>query len=117
MDLDNESPEDWVQSIHDRIFYRTQGDAYLRGEFAFATYIVNCLPDWKVVITMDPDQASDMSFIHDGDRKIIHVGFNAEGIITRLDKYPRDHHGLLLACANEIIQMAKEWEESDSESG
>lgn len=113
MILEDESPEDWVQTFHDRIFYRTRGDTYLLGEFVFATYIVNELPDWKVVITMNPDRDLEMSHEHRVDRKIIHLDFDADGLIRRVSRYPRRDHPEIRAFADTIIQLA---EDSDSDS-
>jgi hypothetical protein len=79
--ITDEATDEWVSTNHDRVFYRSDGDEWNRGEYALAKFITDHIPGWTVVITMGPYRGHDIRHEVHPDDKLIHLDCYSAGMI------------------------------------
>jgi len=78
--IPNGNTTDWIATPHDRVYYRSTGDKFRRGEFTFAKWIADHIPEWTVIITAGPYRGYDIRHDIDPDRNLIHLDFYSPGM-------------------------------------
>ena len=109
-DVSNEDEGDWIRTDNDRIFYRSDGDRWNRGEYRMAEYLVNHIPGWTVLITMGPYRSYDFHYEIYPDQRLIHLDCYSSAMeISGLDiphrqKNPNvEHHSEILKDLRRMI--------------
>lgn len=98
------SPEDWVETDHDRVFYKSPADAWGRGEYLLAECIADYIPGWIVVITMGPYRSHDFSYNLYHDEQWIHLDCYSAGMAPNCIGLPYREQHPVVEHAESLIQ-------------
>ena len=80
MKILDESPSEWVETSHPRVFYRSEDDLWNRGEFALSCVIADHLPGWTVVVEMGPNRDTEFTFDILRHKQLIHLDCDVDGM-------------------------------------
>ena len=86
--ISEEDTDEWIATSHDRIFYRSGGDVWHRGEYALAKFVADHIPGWTVVITMGPYRGHDLHYEIHAEDQLIHLDCYPVGIVAYDPSFP-----------------------------
>jgi len=114
--ISDEDTEEWIATSHDRVFYRSEGDVWNRGEHALAKFVANHIPAWTVVITMGPYRRHDIRHeIHTEDQ-LIHLDcYSVAMMAYDADSQPRTRHPVVEYAESLIQDVAQLINDSDAD--
>lgn len=82
MAIPDETPEDWINTDNDQVFYRSQSDRWGRGEFVVGDFLADFFPDWTFLITMGPNRGYDIAYDLYRSEKIIRIDIYSAGLVS-----------------------------------
>jgi len=111
----DETTDEWIATSHDRVFYRSKGDKWNRGEHALAKFIADHIPGWTVVITMGPYRGHDIHYeVHSAG--VIHLDCYSVGMVACGPGFPqRAQHPVVEHAESIIHDIAQAIKESDAD--
>jgi hypothetical protein len=114
--ISEEDTDEWIATSHDRVFYRSGGDVWHRGEYALAKFVANHIPGWTVIITMGPYRGHDLHYeIHAKDQ-LIHLDCYSVGMVAYDPSFPpRTQHPVVEHAESLIHDIAQAIKESDAD--
>lgn len=80
--IPDETTEDWLATSHDRVFHRSEGDRWKRGEVELGAFLADHIPGWTVVITMGPYRGYDFRHTIHAQEKVIHLDCYSPAMIS-----------------------------------
>lgn len=101
--ITDEATDEWIATSHDRVFYRSKGDKWNRGEYALAKFIADHIPGWTVVITMGPDRRHDIHYEVHSDG-LIHLDCYSVGMVAYDPGFPPRTQHPVVEHAESILQ-------------
>lgn len=91
MTFNDESTSDWIETRHDRVFYRTREDKWDRGEFEIAEWLATNTPGWIVAIEMGEREESQVKWEFDFQESVLYLSFDNTGIGAYKTKSGNEH--------------------------
>jgi hypothetical protein len=113
--ISDEVTDDWIATGHDRVFYRSKGDQWNRGEYALAKFIADHIPGWSVVITMGPNRGHDILYaVHSAG--LIHLDCYSVAMVASGSEYPsRTQHPVVENAESILYDIAQGIKDSDAD--
>lgn len=100
--ISDEATDELVSTCHDRVFYRSEGDEWKRGEYALARSLADHIPGWTVVITMGPNRRHDIHYEVHSDG-LIHLDCYSVGMVAFGPRFPHRAQHPVVEHAESII--------------
>ena len=116
MMISDDNSDEWIDTDHNRVFYRSEGDMWNRGEYALAKLVANHIPGWTVVITMGPYRGHDFRHEIHAEDHLIHLDcYSAAMMAYDTDPPPRTQHPVVEYAESLIQDVAKLIKDSDAD--
>jgi hypothetical protein len=113
--ITDETTDEWVSTSHDRVFYRSEGDEWKRGEYALAKFLADHIPGWTVVITMGPYRGHDIHYEVHSDG-LIHLDCYSVGMVAYDPGFPpRTQHPVVEHAESIIHDIVQGIKNSDAD--
>lgn len=114
--ISDDSTDEWISTDHDRVFYRSKGHRWNRGELALAKFVADQFPGWTVVITMGPYRPHDVSYDIFPDDRLIHLDVYSVGLVQKDPEASiRPGSSIVELAESVVLEIAKLIGDSDAE--